>query len=67
MSIKEYIINNFKEDNLETLENAINECVKEQDEETLPGMGVFLELIWQGSDENQKKSMLNILHRELHK
>ena len=67
MSIKEYIINNFKEDGIETLENAINECIKEQDEETLPGMGVFLELIWKGSNEEQKKSMLDILHKELHK
>ena len=67
MSIKEYIINNFKEDNIETLENAINECIKEQDEETLPGMGVFLELIWKGSSETQKKSMLDTLYKELRK
>lgn len=67
MSIKEYIINNFKEDNIETLENAINECIKEQDEETLPGMGVFLELIWKGSNETQKKSMLDTLYIELRK
>ena len=67
MSIKEYIINNFKEDNIETLENALNECIKEQDEETLPGMGVFLELIWKGSNETQKKSMLDTLYKELHK
>ena len=67
MSIKEYIINNFKEDNIETLENAINECIKEQDEETLPGMGVFLELIWKGSNETQKKSMLDTLYKELRK
>ena len=67
MSIKEYIINNFKEDKHENLENAINECVKEQDEETLPGMGVFLELIWRGSTEEQKKQMIDSLYNELHK
>lgn len=67
MSIKEYIINNFKEDKIETLENAITECIKEQDEETLPGMGVFLELIWKGSNKDQQQEMLKSLYNELHK
>lgn len=67
MSIKEYIINNFKDDKKENLENAINECIKEQDEETLPGMGVFLELIWKGSNENTKKEMITALYNEIHK
>ena len=40
---------------------------KEQDEETLPGMGVFLELIWKGSTEEQKKIMIDNLYNELHK
>lgn len=67
MSIKEYIINNFKDDKKENLENAINECIKEQDEETLPGMGVFLELIWKGSNENTRNEMINALYNEIHK
>ena len=67
MSIKEYIINNFKDDQKENLENAINECIKVQDEETLPGMGVFLELIWKGSNENTKKEMITALYNEIHK
>ena len=28
MSIEEYIINNFKDDDLNTLRNTISECVK---------------------------------------
>ena len=67
MKIKDYIIQNFKEDDINTLRNTITECIMEQDEETLPGMGVFLELIWNGSDEKIKKSMLDILHSELRK
>ncbi|MBO6089099.1 MAG: small acid-soluble spore protein SspI [Lachnospiraceae bacterium] len=55
MKIKDYIINNFKDDDLNTLRNTISECILEDDEETLPGLGVFLELIWQGSDEDTKK------------
>ena len=67
MRIKDYIINNFKDDDVNTLRNTITECIKEDDEETLPGMGVFLELIWQGSDEDTKKSMLDILLNEIRK
>ena len=67
MRIKDYIINNFKDDDINTLRNTIYECIKEDDEETLPGLGVFLELIWQGSNEDIKKSMLDILHSEIEK
>ena len=67
MKIKEYIINNFKDDDTNTLRTTITECISEDDEETLPGMGVFLELIWQGSDEDIKKSMLDILQKEIRK
>ncbi len=67
MKIKDYIIANFKDDDVNTLRNTISECISEDDEETLPGMGVFLSLIWQGSDEDIKKSMLDILHSEIEK
>ena len=46
INIREHIINNFKDDDFKTLMNAIDESVKEGDEVTLPGMGVFFELIW---------------------
>ncbi len=65
MRIKDYIIENFKEDDINTLRTTITECISEDDEETLPGMGVFLELIWQGSNEDIKKSMLDILYKEI--
>ena len=67
MRIKDYIINNFKDDDINTIRNAISECVSEDDEETLPGMGVFLMLIWKGANEDIKKSMLDILYSEIEK
>ena len=67
MKIKDYIINNFKDDDLNTLRTTISECIMENDEETLPGLGVFLELIWKGADEDTKKSMLDILLKEIEK
>ena len=67
MRINDYIINNFKDDDINTIRNAISECVSEDDEETLPGMGVFLMLIWKGANEDIKKSMLDILYSEIEK
>lgn len=67
IKIKDYIINNFKDDPKETLENAIIESIKENDEVVLPGMGIFLELIWEESSEDEKKRMINTLYNALKK
>lgn len=67
IKIKDYIINNFKDDNQDTLRNAIEQSIEENDEVVLPGMGVFLSLIWNGSDEDMKKRMLDTLYNELQK
>ncbi len=65
-SIREYIINNFKNDDDETIKKAINASISEQDEVTLPGMGVFFEIIWTDGDENFKKTILEILKNRFH-
>lgn len=65
--IRSYIINNFKNDKKEVLRNAIESSIKENDEETLPGMGVFLEIIWNDSDNGMKEKMLDIIVKRLDK
>lgn len=65
--IRSYIINNFKNDKKEVLRNAIESSIKENDEETLPGMGVFLEIIWNDSDNSMKEKMLDIIVKRLDK
>ncbi len=61
MSIRDHIINNFKGDNYDQLRSAIEESIAEKDEVTLPGMGVFLEIIWEGADQEMKNKMLDII------
>lgn len=61
LDIRKHIINNFQGDDYEALRSAIEESIKEQDEETLPGMGVFLEIIWGGASEELKQQMLEII------
>lgn len=61
VNIRMHIINNFKGDDFEELERAIEESIKENDEVTLPGMGVFFELVWQGASRSLKDEMLQVI------
>ena len=61
MSIREHIINNFKGDDYESLKQAIDESVKSQDEVVLPGLGVFLEIIWENADMELKNQLIDII------
>ncbi len=63
IKIRDYIINNFKDDEVSTIKNAIEESIKEGDEVTLPGMGVFFEIIWQDSNDLEKEKILNTLKK----
>lgn len=65
VNIRSHIINNFRDDNVDVLRRAIEESIKEQDEIALPGMGVFLEIIWQGADEELKTKMLSIIEKRI--
>lgn len=65
ISIREHIIKNFQNDDINVLRKAIEESIKENDEIALPGMGVFLEIIWKDSDENLKNQMLSIIEKRI--
>lgn len=63
--IRKYIIENFKDDNINEFEETINESINEGLEEALPGLGVFFEIIWKNSNQSQKKELLDILKAHL--
>ena len=67
INIKDYIINNFKNDNIEEIRKAINSSINDNDEETLPGLGVFMELIWNESDNDLKITLLNMIKNGINK
>ncbi|MBQ8472752.1 MAG: small acid-soluble spore protein SspI [Bacilli bacterium] len=67
IKIRDYIINNFKDDDCDTIKRAIEESIKEQDEVTLPGMGVFFEIIWNDSNEDEKEKILKKLKNRFQK
>ncbi len=65
ISIREHIINNFKGDDYESLKQAIDESVESQDEVTLPGLGVFLEIIWENADMELKNQLIEIIRKRV--
>ena len=67
INIREHIINNFQGDDYETLRRAIDESVEAQDEATLPGLGVFLELIWENASQELKNEMIEIIRKRVQK
>ncbi len=67
MSIREHIINNFKGDDYNTLRQAIDESVTSQDEVTLPGLGVFLSIIWENADQELKNELIELIKNRVEK
>ncbi len=67
LNIREHIINNFKGDDYDTLRRAIDESVASQDEVTLPGLGVFLEIIWESADQELKNQLVDIIKTRVEK
>lgn len=67
MDIRENIINNFKDCNIEEINESITSSLSSKDELVLPGLGVFFELYWNSCSEDEKKSTLNKLYDVLKK
>ena len=61
IDIRNYIIENFKDDNAEKIRDSIETTINERDEDALIGLGVLFELFWNSlSDEEKEKSLSNI-------
>ena len=66
-NIREQIINNFKGDNYETLKRAIEESIANYDENVLPGLGVFFEILWENSNKELKNEIIEIIRKRVQK
>ena len=59
IDIRKYIINNFKEDNIEDIRSSIEQSVSTHEDDTLIGLGVIFELLWNNSSEEEKNIILS--------
>jgi len=65
--IKNYIINNFKDDDEKTIKKAIEESIKTNDEVALPGLGIFFILNWEKLNEKEKDIIVNNIFKQIKK
>ncbi len=65
IDIRKSIINNFKESDINEIKQSIEESIKDGDEITLPGMGVFFELLWKNSNDTKKDYILQTIKKGL--
>ena len=61
IDIRNYIIENFKDDNIEKIRDSIETTISTRDEDALIGLGVLFELLWNKlSQEEKNESLENI-------
>ena len=65
--IKEYIINNFKDDEVKDIKDAILDSINDNDEVTLPGLGVFFLLNWEESNDKEKDEIIKRIYKQVKK
>lgn len=65
IDIRKSIIENFKNNTKEDIIESINSSLKENDEITLPGLGVFFEILWKNSDEIHKEYIIKIINESI--
>ena len=65
IDIRKSIINNFKDSSKNDIYESIEEAIKDKDEVTLPGLGVFFELLWLNSSKQKKEEIIDIISSSL--
>ena len=65
IDIRRRIKDNFKDSSLKEIEESINSSIKDKDEITLPGLGVFFEILWEYSNQEQKNYILETIQNNI--
>lgn len=63
VDIREHIKENFKEADIDEIKSSIVSGIEAKEEITLPGLGVFFELLWSNSDDDSKEYILNTIKK----
>ncbi len=61
IDIRKNIINNFNDAKKDEIKASIISSIEDNEEITLPGLGVFFEILWKKSDEENQEYILNTL------
>lgn len=58
IDVREFIINNFKDDSVDDIRKAIDSSIETHEEDHLVGMGVLFEVMWKCSNDDTKNTIL---------
>ena len=67
IDIRNYIIENFKNDNEEKIRDSIETTIKFRDEDALIGLGVLFEILWNNSSEEEKNKNITLIKNSINK
>lgn len=65
IDIRKSIIANFKDSDHSEINSSIEEAVQDKDEVTLPGLGVFFEILWNHSSKEEQNQIVNTIKKGL--
>ena len=56
--LRNAVIANLDDSNYDEIRETIIDAVESGEEKTLPGLGVIFEILWNGSNDSEKESMV---------
>lgn len=65
IDIRKSIISNFQDSDISEIRSSIEEAVEDLDEVTLPGLGVFFEILWKNSTKEVQTNIINTIKKNL--
>ena len=65
IDIRKSIIENFKGSNASDIKESIIEAINDKEEITLPGLGVFFEILWNNSNDTKRDYIIQTLKKGL--
>lgn len=63
IDIRKSIRENFKDANVDEIKASIVSALEDKEEITLPGLGVFLEILWENSDDNEREYIISTIQK----
>lgn len=63
IDIRKSVIKNFEGSGIEDMRKSIESSIEDNEEITLPGLGVFFEILWKNSDDDDKEFILRTIEK----
>lgn len=63
IDVRKSIHDNFKDASTDEIKASIASALEDKEEITLPGLGVFLEILWENSEESEREYILSTIQK----